>query len=83
MGFCTGMVQAADFTPAERTGAAIQKSTKVFIACIDGEDVSITGKGAIDGQGVKFYDTTMDLWGRFCQKPPPAKNASDGWERGL
>ena len=148
MGFCTGMVQAADFTPAERTGAAIQKaidaafaagggrvvlerdavypsgtlylkshvelhvpegtvirgggasadyddvddprigrkpekSTKVFIACLDSEDVSITGKGTIDGQGVKFYDTTMDLWGRFCQKPPPAKNASDGWERGL
>ena len=134
-GLCAGTVQAADFTPAERTGAAIQKaidvafaagggrvvlerdavypsgtlylkshvelhvpegavirgggapadyddvddprigrkpekSTKVFIACLDSEDVSITGKGTIDGQGVKFYDTSTVLWGRFYQKPP-------------
>ena len=53
-----------------RIGRKPEKSTKVFIACLDGEDVAITGKGVIDGQGVKFYDVNSILWGRFYAKPP-------------
>ncbi len=53
-----------------RIGRRPEKSTKVFIACLDGEDVSITGKGVIDGQGVKFYDVNSILWERFYAKPP-------------
>ena len=52
-----------------RIGRKPEKSTKVFIACLDGEEVSITGKGVIDGQGVKFYDVNTVLWGRFYAKP--------------
>ena len=53
-----------------RIGRKPEKSTKVFIACLDGEDVAITGKGVIDGQGVKFYDVNSILWERFYAKPP-------------
>jgi len=53
-----------------RIGRKPEKSTKVFIACLDGEDVSITGKGVIDGQGAKFYDVNSILWERFYAKPP-------------
>ena len=53
-----------------RIGRKPEKSTKVFIACLDGEDVSITGKGVIDGQGAKFYDVNSLMWGRFYAKPP-------------
>ena len=47
-----------------------ENSTKAFVVCIDGKNVSLTGKGVIDGQGAKFYDTTSLLWGRFYAKPP-------------
>ena len=47
-----------------------EKSDKVFISCVDCEDVSITGAGVIDGQGVKFYDVNSRIWGRFFAKPP-------------
>ena len=53
-----------------RIGRKPEKSSKVFIACLDGEDVSITGKGVIDGQGVKFYDVNSLMWERFYAKPP-------------
>ena len=53
-----------------RIGRKPEKSTKVFIACLDGEDVAITGKGVIDGQGVKFYHVNSILWERFYAKPP-------------
>lgn len=53
-----------------RMGSRPEKSAKAFIACLDGEDVAITGKGVIDGQGVKFYDVNSVLWGRFYAKPP-------------
>ena len=52
-----------------RIGQKPENSTKVFIACIDSEDVAITGEGTIDGQGVKFYDTTT-MRGKFFAKPP-------------
>ena len=53
-----------------RIGRKPEKSAKVFIACLDGEDVAISGKGVIDGQGVKFYDVNSILWERFYAKPP-------------
>ena len=52
-----------------RIGLRPEKSTKVFIACLDAEDVAITGSGTIDGQGVKFYDT-VNMNGSFFRKPP-------------
>ena len=52
-----------------RIGLRPEKSTKVFIACLDAEDVAITGSGVIDGQGVKFYDT-VNMNGVFFRKPP-------------
>jgi len=52
-----------------RIGSRPEKSTKVFIACLDAEDVAITGMGVIDGQGVKFYDAKT-LRGAFFAKPP-------------
>jgi len=63
---------SADYDDVDdpRIGRKPEKSTKVFIACLDGEDVAITGKGVIDGQGVKFYDVNSVLWGRFYAKPP-------------
>ena len=62
-----GGVSPADYDDVDdpRIGRNPEKSTKVFIACLDGEDVAITGKGVIDGQGVKFYDVNSILWERF------------------
>ena len=51
-----------------RIGIRPEKSTKVFIACLDAEDVAITGAGVIDGQGVKFYDAKAQR-GAFFAKP--------------
>ncbi|MBQ3342159.1 MAG: hypothetical protein IJG84_09720 [Kiritimatiellae bacterium] len=46
-----------------------ERSDKVFIACLFQDNVAITGAGAIDGNGVSFYDgTTPD--GRHFLKPP-------------
>ena len=67
-----GGASPADYDDVDdpRIGRRPEKSTKVFIACLDGEDVAITGKGVIDGQGVKFYDVNTVLWGWFYAKPP-------------
>lgn len=67
-----GGASPADYDDVDdpRIGRKPEKSTKVFIACLDGEDVAITGKGVIDGQGVKFYDVNSILWERFYAKPP-------------
>ena len=54
-----------------RIGIRPEKSTKVFIACLDAEDVSITGSGVIDGQGVKFYDVGTFRDGFFAKPPHP------------
>ena len=48
-----------------------EKSKKAFIACIGEEDVAITGGGVIDGQGVKFYDTSKRKWGMYPKPPHP------------
>ena len=53
-----------------RIGRRPEKSTKVFIACLDAEDVAITGGGIVDGQGVRFYDVNTVLWKHFYAKPP-------------
>ena len=67
-----GGASPADYDDVDdpRIGRRPEKSAKVFVACLDGEDVAITGKGTIDGQGVKFYDVTTVLWERFYAKPP-------------
>lgn len=54
-----------------RIGKAPEKSKKVFIACIGAEDVAITGGGVIDGQGVKFYDTSKRMWGMYAKPSHP------------
>ena len=67
-----GGASPADYDDVDdpRIGRRPEKSTKVFIACLDGDNVAITGKGVIDGQGVKFYDVNTVLWERFYAKPP-------------
>ncbi len=52
-----------------RIDKAPEKSKKVFIACLDGKDIAITGKGVIDGQGVGFYDGPIPEGQRFFSKP--------------
>lgn len=54
-----------------RVTKAPEKSKKVFIACVGEEDVAITGKGVIDGQGVRFYDTTKRKWGMYPKPSHP------------
>lgn len=46
-----------------------EKSKKVFIACLDGTDIAITGGGVIDGQGVGFYDANVPSGARHFAKP--------------
>ena len=52
-----------------RIGKRPENSTKVFIACFDAENVSITGEGTVDGQGPAFYDTNVPA-GQMFRKPP-------------
>ena len=65
-----GRPEEYDDVDDPRIGRRPEKSTKVFVACLDGENVAITGKGVIDGQGVKFYDVNSLMWERFYAKPP-------------
>lgn len=53
-----------------RLGKTPERSKKVFIACIDGENVAITGEGTIDGRGVGFYTAGLQAGGKFFRKPP-------------
>ena len=52
-----------------KSGLRPEKSSKAFIACVGGEDIALTGGGVIDGQGVKFYDTSKIIWEYFYAKP--------------
>ena len=54
-----------------RVTKAPEKSKKAFLVCIGEEDVSVTGGGVIDGQGVRFYDTTQRKWGMYPKPPHP------------
>lgn len=49
-------------------GKTPERSKKAFIAAIGKTEVSITGEGVIDGQGVKFYDSNVPA-GRMFAKP--------------
>lgn len=51
-------------------GIAPENSRKAFLVCLGGEDVTVSGDGTIDGQGVSFYDTNIVLPARFFRKPP-------------
>ena len=53
-----------------RIGKQPEKCTKVFISCMDAEDVAITGGGTIDGQGPMFYNTNVPPWSIRYEKPP-------------
>lgn len=61
---------AYDDVDDPRIGKRPERSMKAFIVCLDGEDVAITGKGVIDGQGLAFYDTNVPSWQQHFAKPP-------------
>ena len=65
--------RAADYDDVvdPRIGKRPEKSDKVFIACLFQTNVCISGKGVIDGQGVKFYDTTKFKWGMYAKPASP------------
>lgn len=46
-----------------------ENSSKVLVYAYNAENIAITGKGIIDGQGLMFFDTTKVVNGYF-QKPP-------------
>ena len=65
--------RAADYEDVvdPRIGKRPEKSDKAFIACLFQTNVCITGRGVIDGQGVKFYDTTKFKWGMYAKPASP------------
>ena len=60
---------AYDDVADPRIGIAPEGSRKVFLACLDGCDVAITGGGVIDGRGVAFYDSDVPPGTRHFAKP--------------
>lgn len=54
-----------------RIGKRPEKSTKVFLAAIACTNVMITGEGAVDGQGAKFYDVNVPPGAHFKKPPHP------------
>ena len=46
-----------DFSPAAIHGVAPEKSLKCIIAADSVKNISITGNGKINGNGLTFYDT--------------------------
>jgi len=50
-------------------GVYPENGKKVLLACADAENVSVTGKGEINGAGPAFYDTNVPP-GHFFLKPP-------------
>jgi len=65
--------KAADYDDVvdARIGKRPEKSDKAFVACLFQTNVCITGGGVIDGQGVKFYDTTKFKWGMYAKPAQP------------
>ena len=59
MGLCAGMVQAADFTPAERTGAAIQKAIDAAFAAGGGRVV--LERDAVYPSGTLYLKSHVEL----------------------
>jgi len=60
---------AYDDVDDPRIGRVPERSRKAFIVCMDAENVAITGKGTIDGQGVAFYDAGVKRNKRHFAKP--------------
>ena len=58
-----------DSFPAEICAIRPEKSSKVLVYAYDEKNISITGKGVIDGRGLSFFDTTLVVNGYFT-KPP-------------
>ena len=62
--------KSEDYEDVEtREGLYPENSKKVFIIAEDADDIAITGKGVIDGQGPKFFDRSELVWGHFWKKP--------------
>lgn len=51
-----------------RIGKTPERSKKAFLAAVGCENIAITGRGTIDGQGVSFYDANV-LAGEMFTKP--------------
>lgn len=60
-----------DFTPATLNGVAPEKSQKCIIAADSVKNISITGDGEINGNGLTFYDTNVHPGECFCKPPHP------------
>ena len=59
-----------DFTAdGFRTERAPEGNSKSLVRAVGAENIAITGRGAIDGSGLAFYDTE-NLSGPFFSKPP-------------
>lgn len=58
-----------DFNPAALNGVAPEKSQKCIIAADSVKNISITGDGEINGNGLTFYDTNVPP-GECFRKPP-------------
>lgn len=58
-----------DFSLPEFDMVRPERSKKCLLACANGENISITGTGEINGQGPEFYDRNVPE-GEFFAKPP-------------
>lgn len=61
--------EAYDSFPEEICAIQPERSSKVLIYAYDSKNIAITGEGIIDGNGLKFFDTTGVTTGLF-PKPP-------------
>ena len=60
-----------DFSPAAIHGVAPEKSQKCIIAADSVKNISITGDGEINGNGLTFYDTNVPEGECFSKPPHP------------
>ncbi len=59
-----------DALPAAFGDSRPEKSPRALIAAAGAENISVTGRGVIDGSGPAFYDTNVPEGTWFYQKPP-------------
>ncbi len=62
-----------------RIKKAPERSKKAFLVCLGGENVSITGEGAIDGQGPLFYDRNVPPGEHFRKPAHPRTRMVQFW----
>lgn len=62
-----------------RIKKAPERSKKAFIVCLAGENVAITGKGTIDGQGPLFYDRNVPPGHHFRKPAHPRTRMVQFW----